>query len=508
MKVNKQRRWPLAIGIIATVIILSSMMVYTNRLNSANRISLQAVSDGRGGIIALWQKGRQMHSQRIDTSGKAAWGVKGTLISDRFTPSTLSWQLQTSLIPDINGGAVATWDDRSSLSNDPNDPANFSSLPVYSQRLNADGAPLWGDGISTGTTQKIGNTLTQPISTGDGGIVFVYDDFKVAYKALHDDYFYLQKVSPEGLPLWGEKGVLLYSSPPFRPVTIEDQARGEKGTWTRDEEISLKFSVMSDQAGGAMLVRREEKPGQDIMTIYAQRYDAGGKPVWGENGIQVSSAPNMDFQAVSDGSGGILVVNDSNNQMVIQRISADGDLLWSPSGVVIPPSGYYSYNSQIIVYSPGSPIIFWGKLMVGGLIGQDNAVRLNAEGNIIWQRTSFITPGPHQQDHQLSFFSDRNFLYLAWCLSEYDFYQTGASQIIVQKMDGEGNLMWGEKGIVALPDGKLKYQSAPRIVSDGAGGAIVLGIVGRSILQGDTICAQRLDSSGKLLWGQGIKIYR
>jgi hypothetical protein len=508
MKVNNQRRWPVAMGIIAIVIIISTVMIYTNRVNSADKISFQVVSDGRGGVIALWQKGDQVHSQRITTTGKAAWGEKGVLLTRSFTPSTLSWQPQTSLITDAAGGVVATWDDRSSLSDDRDDPAYFSTLPVYSQRLNADGASLWGDGVSTGTTRNIGDALTEPVSAGDGGIIFVYNDFKVVYKALYDDYFYLQRVSPEGLPLWGEKGILLYSSPPYRPLTQEEQTRGKKGTWIRDEVTIEGFSVVSDQAGGAFAIWREEDRLQDNMTIYAQRYNAGGKPLWPENGIRIFSAPNMNFKAVSDGAGGILVVNDSDMRMVVQRINADGEFLWSSSGIVIPVSGFFTALSQIVVYSPGSPVIFWGNMMVGSLTGQDNAVRLDAEGKIMWQRTSFITPGPHQADHQLSVFTGSDALYLTWCLSEYEFYQTGASQIIAQKMDAEGNLLWGEKGIAVFPDAKLKYQSDPQIVSDGTGGAVILGLVGGSILQGDRVCAQRLDSSGKLLWGQGIKIYR
>jgi hypothetical protein len=512
MKVNNQRRWPVALAIIAIVVIISLVIIFTNRISSADTLSFRAVSDGQGGAIALWQKGHQIYAQKMEPSGKLTWNKGGVLVNDRFTPSVMSWQF--SIVADGQRGAVVTWDDRSGLVNGPNDLSYFSALPVYSQRLNANGEPLWGNGVPTGNTQSFGDYLTKPVSDSSGEALFIYNDFKVAYKALHDDYIYLQRISPEGKPLWGEKGILIYSSAPYHQVTPEEQSQGAKGTWTRAEVTRSGFSVASDGSGGAIVVWKEIKPA-DNDTVYAQHYDADGKPVWKGEGIPVYIAPSTNIQIVtSDGAGGIFITlsigqSGSGARLIMQRVSPEGNLLWSSNGALVKENPRSWGDIQVISCGPGSPVISWQESLMGGPDAQNSlhAVRVSAEGKTMWQRDPLLVTEPGHIASGLSVCSDNESVFLTWRLSGEWANNQWAGTVMAQKMELEaGQSLWGEPGITVFNNSDLKYQGGPQIVSDSSGGIIILAVVGKNALQGDMVYAQRLDANGNSLWDKGIKI--
>ena len=74
-------------------------------------------------------------------------------------------------------------------------------------------------------------------------------------------------------------------------------------------------------------------------------------------------------------------------------------------------------------------------------------------------------------------------------------------RVFIQHVDSNGNPLWAANGIkVSSAD---KFQYSPTVISDGAGGAIVLWIEGLN--SGDyadkNFAAQRVSSAGDLLWG-------
>ena len=224
-KVNKRSRWPVSLAIIAVVVVVSIALGITLRVQPGE-IPISAVSDDSGGIIIAWKDGDKIYAQRIGPAGEPLWSNDGVLVCARpMLPGRFA------LIGDGLGGAIITWDDRANLSDDHESPAYWAPIPVYSQRIDADGEPLWGEGIPIGATLR--RQLPQVISDGTGGAIIFWNDFQPVFRALHDDYLYLQKIGAEGSLLWGEKGILLYSSPPYRPVTPEEKEQGVPGTWTR-----------------------------------------------------------------------------------------------------------------------------------------------------------------------------------------------------------------------------------------------------------------------------------
>ena len=97
---------------------------------------------------------------------------------------------------------------------------------------------------------------------------------------------------------------------------------------------------------------------------------------------------------------------------------------------------------------------------------------------------------------------------MAWCVKgKNDTY----GNILAQKFDSKGRIKWPKDkadGVPVLTNGSLKYRGKPEIVSADSGSVIIIAAAGQTAYRGDMIYAQKLDSNGNSLWGEGVRIDR
>ncbi|MBU8923232.1 MAG: hypothetical protein KOO63_15540, partial [Bacteroidales bacterium] len=83
--------------------------------------------------------------------------------------------------------------------------------------------------------------------------------------------------------------------------------------------------------------------------------------------------------------------------------------------------------------------------------------------------------------------------------------RSGEYDIYAQRIDASGTALWTTDGVLLCTDFG-EDEEAPRITSDGAGGAIVVWQDYRSGTSWD-VYAQRIDSAGTVLWDEyGIEV--
>lgn len=514
MKITKSR-WLLSLVIIGVVLVTSIALILTSRVPS-ERIVLKAASDGFGGAFVAWYQNQGIHVQRIGPDGNRLWSEEIVLENTKLEQPD-----HFTLSEDEQGGVIITWGDMSGVSDDREDPSYYASIPIYSQRLNASGEPLWGKGSPTGTGERHGLSLTLPqlLPDGSGGVYILWNDFKTAYRGLHDDFFRLQRINPQGQPVWEEPGKLLFASPPFHPTTPEEKAQGEKGTVTRSWPIWTGCEMVSDGQSGIILVWEKETQHR-YANIMAQRYNVNGEPVWEDGGVLLYIAWDAFVQITANVDGGaIFVIGVGREQPTgfstyyVQRITSEGKLLWPDAGVLI------KNNSQLwggigVTTLGADTIVFWQEAIgkpeiIDGSSIQEIAFyaeKISSEGKIIWQRAPlFISEAGKSFSYLVTCQSSDGVLF-AWRLVSRE---QGGGRVFTQKMSTvDGKLMWEENGVAVFGDGLLQYQGPPVLVSDGSGGAIILVLGGQNPLNGDMVYAQRHDAAGNALWGEGIKISR
>lgn len=489
---KERKRWPTAFIIITTVVIVSAALIYIYR-DAPGRLPASAVGDGDGGIIVAWQKDNGIHAQRVASSGQAKWQRGGVLIGE--CPQGSGFDLQS----DGMGDAIITWNDRSGISDDRDALTYFDPVPFHSQRISPDGELLWSD-IPIGTGAK-----WQVIPDGTGGVIFAWNDYKTYYRGLHDDYLHLQRIAPGGTRLWGDEGVLVTASSPYREVTPEETAGGVKGIATRSwPTYEGTHFIVSDGAGG-VIVLWEEYAGGGGDRVCAQRLDGDGNYVWPD---KVTTKANMLLSAESDGEGGVKIgtpqITDTPAGMVkaYAYISGDGD--------VQPASEWVTQDMSIRKVIGGSFRVRVEEDPPSGNPMERRTIiylqKLDKTGEAVWPEKLVINPPEKTQLRGLDYISDgEGGVIIIWQLQK-ESMPRGA--IMAQRFDSGGDLMWGEEGISIFDIHDVKYQSSVATLSDGSGGIIAIAVLGRNGLNGDMVYAQRLDTDGNRLWGDGVRIDR
>jgi hypothetical protein len=499
---NKQRRWFIALIVIA-VVIIASVGIALGYSDKPGSIPMRAVSDGSGGAIIAWQEEDGIYLQHIGASGKTLWQDGGIPVTeagtklDPYAPSRTSF----SLIVDGTGGAIITWDDKYKMPTDRNDPAFFNPVPFQSRRISSTGEFLWNETeLAAGSAGLYGGEFPVVVSDDTGGATFAWNSYTTSYRALHNDFLRLQKLAPDGTRLWGEQGKLMVSSSPYRNVTEEEKAAGIKGTLTRSyPTYAGTHDIVTDGAGGIIVVW-EEKGGDGINRVYAQRLNSGGTSAWNENVI----AGNAGYQynsLRSDGSGGAILAITGNDFKAAyqQHIGSDGTLLEKKDYLSDTISDGFggSYHVRVAYDPPSGPPAQRRMILY--------VQKINPALDLSWPEKQVLATEPDYLLGNLEYAADgTGGIILLWQFQK-EYIAYGGT--FAQRFDAEGNLRWGETGIAVFnePD---KYQANATLIGDGSGGAIVITVAGNNALGGDMVYAQRLDAEGNRLWDSGVRIDR
>ncbi|MDP1675821.1 MAG: T9SS type A sorting domain-containing protein, partial [Bacteroidota bacterium] len=151
-------------------------------------------SDGSGGAIITWQDARSgnydIFSQKINNAGVVQWVANGVAIS-----TAANTQSSPTIVSDGSGGAIITWQDARSGTND-----------IYAQKINASGVVQWtadGVAISTASSDQSSPTI---VSDGSGGAIITWQDYRSG--TYYD--IYAQKIDRYGF--YGQAGPKLVAA--------------------------------------------------------------------------------------------------------------------------------------------------------------------------------------------------------------------------------------------------------------------------------------------------------
>jgi len=396
--------------------------------------------DNSGGAIVTYAvyetlTEQDYYVQRISPAGDFLWGGRGVLIG-----STGNGIPYSEAVSDGSGGAIVMWWECL-----PQVPGEPTSCQIYAARIDPEGNVEWERDI-TG--------VDQVISDGSGGVIIVYSASVL-------------KVDAEGNLPWGEDGVSL---------SLPD---------------AYLCSIASDGLGGVIVA--QDIYGEDI--ICAQRVDSQGNILWGSGGAQVFVSPVEGADVVSDGAGGAIIAyirdipcedgkyGSCGLDIYAQRIEAEGSVLWGPDGVPICTESAVVQNAQIVDDGAGGAIVFWAD--ESGVCAQ----RVNADGHKLWDEDVELPATPCY--YLVSDGSGR-----AFCVS-YD--------RVAQWLDASGTKLWGPDGITFTTHDI--HESGLALVPDGCGGLLIsweADVKFRNYEVSDvSYYVQRVDADGNLPWGDG-----
>jgi hypothetical protein len=390
---------------------------------------LVKVSDG---YVVVWQDERRVYrdiyAQKFDVDGNVKWIENGRVVAagnngEASNHLLYNSQSLTGIAGDTQGGVIVLWTEDYSCQVGP-------CGNVWMTRVHSNGDVRWGASPSPGVTIQARDTAVGPHSAaaanaiapdGEGGAFGIYGDdpwggwyvFRIdangAFRAITSS-----KVGARGgarmiyggnanskdyvnIAWWDYGSFATKVNDPeanYPGLTDTLSVSWNKITLTTTPAWWSEPSPISDGAGGMIVVWEDSRGGDS--DIFAQKISADGTVQWTPTGVPIVVQPGTQrFQKlVSDGAGGAVIVWEdmraSPTRIYAQRVGADGNTMWAENG--IPVSSTHGESPKIIASGDGAYIIVWVDTdHNGGTKDYLRAQKISAAGYLLWPIDS-ITP--------------------------------------------------------------------------------------------------------------------
>jgi len=429
--------------------------------------------DNSGGAIATYQIRKagdigECRAQKIGPEGDLLWGEKGTLIDSGYVKGC-GWFLR--IVEDGSGGAVIAW--RTYLSNpDLKSPSGEQVQPVtHVIKVDSQGSILWQEEVN------VVDSAERMISDGAGGAIIACDDYS-------SRCLYLQKVDAEGSFPWGEDGVSIHC----------------------EEYQNDSLRLASDGSGGAIVIWQESRA-ETTSRILAQRVNSEGSLSWGQGGVVLYTTDKeiSQIEVIDDSSGGAITVWNQSNwgwpklyDICAQRVDADGNVMWQSkdSPVFIKSQVEHAADPSLVSDDEGNAIVCWES------DASIYAQKLDSSGEIMWLGDG-IQVWQDEDNHWLHLASNvesdgSGGAIIAWCFMESE----SRRLLRAQRLDADGRRLWSDEGVPVSDDTKV-HPFLVIMSQDGLGGALITWGDGRDVYTVEKSYVQRIDSEGNRLWGDG-----
>jgi hypothetical protein len=353
-----------------------------------------------------------------------------------------------AIAPDGSGGAIVTWPDARNVA---------SGLDVFAHHVLASGAvdptwPLNGTTVCAAPREQISPII---VPDGAGGAFIVWIDDRASVNVGDNQDVYAQHVLASGLvdPAWPVNGAPVTTAP--KPQTSP--------------------AVTLDGVGGIFVAWSDLRTGNPGMDLLAQHVLGSGvvDPAWPAGGLGLSTAPGSQAgpRMIQDGANGAIVAwtdtRDGTNEIFAQRFLVSGTIApgWPVNGRAVSVNGTDEVAPTLASDGTHGAIVAWG----GGNSGHHNMLAQHLLDSGVLDPTWLATGvrlgfGPAEETEQVMVPDGAGGAIVAW---------TESFDIFAQHVLASGVLdaAYPRRGRTICNADSL--QRNPKIVVDGAGGAIV-----------------------------------
>ena len=310
------------------------------------------------------------------------------------------------------------------------------------------GWPTLGIPACTATGDQYGPRAT---SDGAGGAFLVWGDLRSGRPRL-----FAQRVTDAGT---------IASGWPADGLAI--------GTGIADQ---LAPAIAADGSGGALITWHEYQSGLLQMRVVRITGNGAVAPSWPAAGFVPCPSSNHQLapQIASDGAGGALVVweerVDGEHKLRAARLTAIGALEagWPATGLVLSNGAGQQRRAVIVVDDAGGAVVAWHDTRAGN--GDIYAQRFTGAGTLAseWPAAGVALCSHASEQYAPAILGDgANGAFVAW-----EDFRAGTTDVFAQRVTGAGAVSagWLVDGVALTSATGEQY--APRLMGDGAGGAI------------------------------------
>ncbi len=290
---------------------------------------------------------QQVTAAKMSPSGKAIWGRLGVQVTSGSAHSFAAPKIAGT----SDGGVVVAW---------------ISDSSTVLQKLDANGKPLWGNGVVF--SESGFNYFLADLHAADNGSVIVSWVRSQGFEG--PNQLRANKISSAGKLLWGKNNVSIFDNGSLQtanfPYFVPDGKGGAVFSW---------YTI-----GGV-----------GPLQAFAQHIKADGTEAFPHNGAAVSTNsnnvrvdPSASYRAASNEVFVVWTELDSNqimNGISAQKFGPTGIRRWGPTGKVIVPLGSDSQISPTNVQVGAGMLAFWIDMANFGN-ATIQATRLTVDGSV------------------------------------------------------------------------------------------------------------------------------
>lgn len=315
-----------------------------------------------------------------------------------------------------------------------------------------------GVNVTQGITQRFDH-YPHAVLDGQGGALFAWeteDDWSP-----YDKDVAVSRISPTGDVVWS--------------AVVTNQPGLQRGS-----------AIVSDGAGGAIVVWFDERTTGAGSGIYAQRYDSLGVEQWAADGVFVTDneplliPPFSGIHVVTDDVGGAYIVwQDYGTFVHAQRVGANGFMQWGLFGhrVTTTPSGG-EYRPRAAADGVGGVVIAWTYLDASMGIDQSIfAQRFNAGGTRLWGSDGINVSGTDLDSEQNADIVGTG---AGGAVVIWEDFGASVTEVRAQSVHASGGTLWTSGGVVVSSSGIEVHEGTAAVASDGSDGAFVVWTDGRN----------------------------
>jgi len=262
-------------------------------------------------------------------------------------------------------------------------------------------------------------------------------------------------------------------------------------------------TIISTSPGTGIIIWHRKRDtgigGETYDSIWAQKLSASGCAAqWGASGVQIhdhgfgsaSGTSVLIPSAVSDGSGGVLVVWYYASRLYARRVDSAGNVLWT-APLRVCTTEVLQQNPSLAADGSGGVIITWEQGAAGARTVL--AQRIDANGVVQWGNAGKVIAGPGGGDLRNPQIV-RSTLGRSFIIWEAD-YAPPHSDIFAQRINIFGDTLAARIPVCTAPYG----QTVPKAAAGPNGSCYIVWQDGRGGIGEDDIFAQKLDVSGNVV---------
>jgi len=250
---------------------------------------------------------------------------------------------------------------------------------------------------------------------------------------------------------------------------------------------------MADGSGGVIVVWWRQGLIED-RGIFAQRIDAAGNRLWGDDAVRVSNYDGTP-DICSDGAGGVLITWADRRVMphldiYVQHLTAGGSVSWATDGLVVCDEEETQNNPQILADGSGGAIVAWRDWGQSprGIYAQ----HVDVDGTMGWSPGGQLALSAESNSGEFALAAQGDggaVMALATGL-------LGGQDIRAQRIDADGQSLWSTQGVAVCAAAGTQFD--PRIAVGADGSTFVAWRDQRNGCA--DVFAQKLSTAGSSLW--------